>query len=53
MSNFPDVLLHLTLGSSHIFGFGSDTEVVHIEVIRYSRSETLCDAVYFYIEQCH
>ena len=29
MSNFPDALLHLTLGSSHIFRSGSDAEVIN------------------------
>ena len=52
-SNFSDALLQLVLSSSHIFSPGSDAEVVNIEVILNSRSETLCDAVYFYIEQCH
>ena len=32
---------------------GSDAEVVNIKVIMNSRSKTLCDVVYFYIEQCH
>ena len=52
-SNFLDALLQLTLGSSHIFWSGSDLEVINIEVIFNSRSDTLCDAVYFYIELCH
>ena len=53
MSNFLDALLQLMLSSLHIFGSGSDAEVVNIEVILNSRSELHCDVVYFYIEQCH
>ena len=53
MGNFPDKLLQLALGSSIIFWSGSDAEVVNIEVILNSRSETLFYAVYFYIEPCH
>ena len=33
MNNFPDALLQLILSSSNIFQFGSDAEVVNIEVI--------------------
>ena len=51
MSNFPDELLQLTFCSLYIFRSGSDAEVINIEVILNSRSETLCDAVCFYIEQ--
>ena len=51
--NLPNALLQLMLGSSHIFGSRSDAEVINIEVILNSRSQTLCDAVYFYIEQSH
>ena len=50
MRNLPDALLQLTLSSLHIFWLGSDTEVINIEVILNSRSQTLCDAAYFYIE---
>ena len=52
MSNFQDALLQLTFSSLHIFQSRGDAEVINIEVILNSRSETLCDAVYFYIEQC-
>ena len=48
ISNFLDALLQLVLSSLYIFWSGSDAEV-----ILNSRSETLCDAVYFYIEQFH
>ena len=40
MSNFPDALLQLTLGSSQIFWSRSDAEVVNIEVILNTKSET-------------
>ena len=53
MSNFLDALLQFTLSSLHIFWSGSDAEVINIEVIFNSSSDTLCDAVYFYIEQSH
>ena len=53
ISNLPDALLQLTLSSSHIFSSGSDVEVVNIEVILNSKSETLSNAVYSYTEQRH
>ena len=50
LTHFLDALLQLTLSILHIFGSGSDTEVVNIKIIINSKSDTLWGDVNLYIE---